>query len=171
MIGLWYSILTNTQYGSAIRASVLNTLFPVVIGAIQVALAYAISPPIYIFTLLLISLFVMTIIHTQDHVKKHKEPQALEIWKGNYKEIGSQFTEDIFSEFRRFEKDIVNKLFFIVILLCVLTLFNYFFPLNLTIKGYISFIIIGILIIMQLTFDLNLFFNNSKKLKKYGIKW
>ena len=87
MIGLWYSILTNTQYGSAIRASVLNTLFPVVIGAIQVALAYAISLPLYIFTLLLIPLFIITIIHTQDHVKKHKEPQALEIWKGHYKEM------------------------------------------------------------------------------------
>ncbi|HMK53930.1 MAG TPA: hypothetical protein VK444_04030 [Methanobacteriaceae archaeon] len=171
VVSLWYNIVTNSQYGSGIRASVFNTIFPVIIGIFQVALAFAISLPIYIFTLLLIPLFIVTMLHSRDHIIKHKHPQALEIWKEHFQELGSQFAQDIFDEFTTFEKDQLNKVLYLTVSLAILTLFNYFFPLNLEIKTYISFVIVGIFIISSVYFDLNRFFNNSEKLKGYGYKW
>jgi hypothetical protein len=171
VITFWYGILTNSQYGSAMRASVFNTIIPILFGVFQVMLALAVAQPVYIFTLLVIPIFLVAIVQFLDHINKHKNPQALKIWKGQYKEIGSQFAEDLFEEFRKFEKETMQKLVYLTIVLGILTLFNYYFPLNLTIKTYISFILIGILLIIGNYFDLNRYFNNSEKLKKYGIKW
>ena len=76
-----------------------------------------------------------------DYIQKHNDPQALKIWKGHFKEIGSQFAQDLFEEFTRFEKETMIKLFYLTIILGMITLFNYFFPLNFEIKTYINFIV------------------------------
>jgi hypothetical protein len=171
MVSLWYNFLTNNQYGSAMRASVLNTLIPILLGVFQVGLALAITQSIYLFTLLMVPIFITVMIQLVDHINKHKNPQSLEIWKEHYKELGSQFAQDLFGELKRYEKDQLHKVFKLTISLGILTLFNYFFPLSLEIKTYISFIIVGIFIVLSVYFDLNHFFNDSEKLKKYGYKW
>ena len=171
VITFWYGILTNSQYGSAMRASVFNTIIPLLFGVFQVILALAVAQPIYIFTLLVIPIMLVSLYQFWDHVKKHSDPQALKVWKGHFKDIGSQFTEDLFGEFRSYEKEQMQRLIYLTISLFILSLFNVFFPLNLDIKTYISFIIIGTFLIIGNYFDLNRYFNNSEKLQKYGIRW
>lgn len=170
VITIWHNYITNNQY-NVIRASSLNTLIPIVLGICQCALVLSIAQPIYIFTLLLIPVFIMVMLQLMDHINKHKNPVALKIWKEHYKDIGPQFAQDLFHEFKRYEKDELSKVFFLTISLVILTLFNYYFPLNLDIKTYISFVIVGVFIVMAAYFDLNRFFNDSERLKKYGYRW
>jgi len=171
VITIWHHVLTNTQYGSAIRASIYNTLFPIGWGLFQVILALTFNYPLYIFTLLIIPIFLITIIHLLDHVKKHENPQAFKTWKAHYKGFNPQFVQDLYDEFTSFEKDQMTKIIYFTIVLAVLVAFNYFFTLNLEIETYVSLTIIGIFIVLSNYFDLNHFFNHSEKLKKYGYRW
>lgn len=171
VIGIWHHVLTNTQYGSALRASIYNTLFPVAWGFFQILLIFAVNHPIYIFTLLTIPIFAVSVIHEWDHIKKHKKPQAFKIWKGHFKEFDPQFVKDLFDVFTGYEKDQLTKVSYFLTVLAVLTVFNYFISWNLEIQTYISLIIVGIFIIMAIYFDLNRFLNNSEKLQKYGYEW
>ena len=171
VITIWHSVLTNTQYGSTIRGSIYNTVLPIFWGVFQLILAFSFDFPLYIFLLLMIPIFVIAILHTWDHVIKNRRPQAFKIWKAHFKGFNPQFVQDLFDEFTRFEKDTVVKILYFTIALGVLTAFNYFITWNLEIQTYISLTIIGIFIIMATYSDLNRFFNNSEKLKKYGYKW
>jgi hypothetical protein len=90
------------------------------------------------------------------------------MWKEHFRELGSKFARDFFDEIKRYETEGIRRMTYLTILIGILTLFNYYFPLNLTIKGYISFIaIITIFIFMMNHSDMNDHLNNSKKLKKY----
>lgn len=171
VIGIWHHVLTNTQYGSALRASIYNTLFPVAWGLFQIILVFAIDYPIYIFTLLTIPIFIVTIVHEWDHVKKHKKSQAFKIWKGHFKEFDPQFVKDLFEVFTSYEKDQITKISYCIAVLAFLTVFNYFISWNITIQTYITLIIMGLFFTMAIYFDLNHYLNNSEKLKKYGYEW
>lgn len=171
VITIWHNVLTNTQYGSTTRGSIYNTLLPIVWGIFQVLLAFSFDYPLYIFILLMIPIYVIAILHTWDHIIKNSRPQAFKIWKAHFKGVKPHFVQDLFDEFTRFEKDTTAKCLYFTIVLGALTLFNYFITWNLEIQTYISLTIIGIFIIMANYFDLNRFFNNSEKLRKYGYKW
>ena len=168
VISSWHGYITYNQY-SVMRASILNTIIPIGFGVAQVALVLTISQPIYIFTLFLIPCFVIIIIQYWENINKHNKPIAFKIWKAHFKDIGSQFAKDFFDELRRYEKESVSKIYYLTLFLVILTLFNYFFPLNLEIKSYISFIILLSIFIIGMSFaDLNRFLKKSEKLRKYG---
>jgi hypothetical protein len=172
LIFVWYIYLTTSQY-FVIRASPFNTIIPVSLGFVQVTLALNVAQPIYIFTLFLIPVFIIFLGQILDNILKDSKPMAFEIWNEHFRELGTQFAQDLFYEYRRYQKVGLRNGIFGIMLIGVLTLFNYFFPLNLTIKGYISFIIIEPLFIFVGLYlsDMNRFFNNSEKLKKYGYEW
>ena len=172
LIFVWYIYLTTSQY-FVIRASPFNTIIPVTLGFTQVALALNIDQPIYIFTFFLIPVFIIFLGQIVDNILKDSKPMAFEIWSEHFRELGTQFAQDMFDEYRRYQKVGLRNGILGIILIGLLTLFNYFFPLNLTIKGYISFIIIEPLFIIVGFYlsDMNRFFNNSEKLKKYGYEW
>ena len=106
-----------------------------------------------------------------DHNREDKHPQAKEIFKQHFKDLGPQFGVDVYHEFMNFLIDGIKKVFIGIVILAILTVFNYLFPLSLDWKTYISTFIVGILLILSSYGDLNHFFNNSEKLKKYGLKW
>jgi hypothetical protein len=171
LISLWYSYNTNTQY-FIMRATILTTTIPIAMGISQVGLALSVASPIYIFTLFIIPPYILIIIQFWDNIKKHNDPLAWEMWKEHFHELGSKFTRDFFDEIKRYETDGIRRISYLTILIGILTLFNYYFPLNLTIKGYISFIaILTIFIVMMNHSDMNDHLNRSEKLKKYGYKW
>jgi hypothetical protein len=171
LISLWYSYNTNTQY-FIMRATILTTTIPIAMGISQVGLALSVASPIYIFTLFIIPPYILIIIQFWDNIKKHNDPLAWEMWKEHFRELGSKFTRDFFDEIKRYETEGIRRMSYLAILIGILTLFNYYFPLNLTIKGYISFIaIILIFIFMMNNSDMNDHLNRSEKLKKYGYKW
>lgn len=170
VIFIWHGYILHNQY-IVIRASIFDTLIPVVLGVCQCALALAINQPIYIFTLLIIPIIIMLDLALLNAYIKNKDPLALEIFKEHYKKIGPQFAKDLHGEIRNFEKQSIYNTIYVIIFLIILSLFIYLFPLNLEIKTYISTIIVGILIILMSYYDLNQFLNNSKKLEKYGYKW
>ncbi len=169
VIVIWYNYITNSQY-HVIRITIFDVIIPIVLGVCQCALALNINQPIYIFTLLVIPIFIMIeFTHLNGYIKNN-DPLALGIFKEHYEILGLQFAQDIYDEFIRFHIFHLKKTFLAIIILCFLTLSNYF-PLNLELQTYISLIVIGIFIITGTYFDLNNFFNNSEKLKKYGYKW
>jgi len=171
VIFVWYIYLTTSQY-FVIRASPFNTIIPVTLGFTQVALALNIDQPIYIFTFFLIPVFIIFLGQIVDNILKDSKPMAFEIWSEHFRELGTQFAQDMFDEYRRYQKVGLRNGILGIILIGLLTLFNYFFPLNLTIKGYISFIaVILIFVFMMNNSDMNDHLNKSEKLKKYGYKW
>jgi hypothetical protein len=172
VIFIWHTYITTSQY-YVMRASPFNTIIPVILGFTQVALALTVDQPIYIFTMFLTIVMIIFLFQIVDNIHKDSKPQALEIWKEHYKELGTQFAQDIFDEYRRYQRIGLRNCFLGIMSVVVLTSFNYLFPISLEIKGYISFIIVEILfLIVGLYFsDLNRFFNNSEKLKKYGYEW
>ena len=171
LISLWFSYNTNTQY-FIMRATILTTAIPVVMGISQVGLALSVASPIYIFTFFIIPVYIVLVIQFWDNIRKHKEPIAWEMWKEHFRELGSKFALDFFDEIRRYEIENIRLMSYLVTFLGILTLFNYYFPLNLTIKGYISFI--TIMTIFAFTMNRTMmsnYLNRSEKLKKYGYKW
>jgi zinc-ribbon domain len=170
VIVLWHSNITYQQYIVA-RVSIFETLIPIIIGIFQCVLVLAVVQPIYIFTLLVIPIKSMLVLLLWDQNRKNKDPIAFKIWKEHFKKLGSEFSKDMFDEFRKAGETGMRLTFFIIIIISILTLFNYFAPIDSAIKTYISFIILVIFLILNSYFDLNHFFNNSEKLKKYGYKW
>jgi len=170
VIGIWYNYITNNQY-HVMRITIMDVIIPIVLAVFQCALALAINQPIYVFTLLVITINIMIeFIYLNSYIK-NKDSLALGIFKEHYKKLEFQFAQNVYDEFIRFHIVSMKSVFLFIIILGILTLFDYYFPLNLEIKSYISFIIIGIFLIMGVYYDLNRFFNNSEKLKKYGYKW
>jgi D-ribose pyranose/furanose isomerase RbsD len=171
VVVIWHTFIQHNQY-IVMRASIIDTLLPIVLGVCQVTLALAINQPIYIHTLLIFPILITLEFVAINVYVKNKDPLAVEIFKEHFKELGSEFAQDLYDEFRNFEKlTITRYMVLLLIILSILTLFNYFAPLNLIIKTYISTIVVGIIIILMGYYDLNKFFNNSKKLRKYGYKW
>jgi hypothetical protein len=170
VITIWYEFITDNQY-HVIRTSISDVIIPIVLAVCQVILALAINQPIYIFTLLVIPVFIMIDLSYVNGYLKNKGPMAYEVFKEHYKELGLQFAQDVYDESIRYQKEMIPKIFMATIVVGILTMFNYYFPLNLAIKTYISTIIIGIFLTIAVYDDLNHYFNNSEKLKKYGYKW
>lgn len=170
VIVIWYNNVILQQYVT--WASPFETLFQIVWGIFQCVLVLAAAQPIYIFTLLIIPIKIMIVLLLWNLNHKNKDPQALKIWNEHYKAFGSQFAQDMFDEFKKFgNTQMRTTSYVIIIIIGLLTLFNYFAPIDSAIKTYISFIILLIFLIMSTYFNLNHFFNNSEKLKKYGYKW
>jgi D-ribose pyranose/furanose isomerase RbsD len=171
VVVIWHTFINHNQY-IVMRISVIDTLLPIILAICQVTLALAINQPIYIHTLLIFPIIIMLEIIALNAYIKNKDPMALEIFKEHFKDLGTQFAQDFYDEFRNFEEITIKRnMITLFIILSILTIFNYFAPLNLTIKTYISTIVVGIIIILIGYYDLNRYFNNSKKLKKYGYKW
>ena len=170
-ISIWYGYLTNSQYFT-IRASIFNVLIIVATGICQVALALVVAQPIYIFTLFFALVALMLSFQFLDNIIKHKKPIAIKIWKQHFKKLGSQFAQDLFDEVRKFEYMSGRNGFIFAGFTGILTLFNFYFPLSLEIKGFITFIILlTFLIVANYYSNLNRYLNNSEKLKKYGYEW
>lgn len=170
VIGIWYNFITNTQY-HVMRITIFDVIIPVVLFVCQYALALTINQPVYIFTLAVIPIYVMIEFIFLNGYLKNKDPLALETYKEHYEVLGLQFAQDIYDEYIKFHIVYLKQVFFAIIIVGILTIFNYLFPLNLEIKAYISITVVGIFIITGVYYDLNHFFNNSEKLKKYGYKW
>jgi hypothetical protein len=155
------------------RPSSLNTVIPIILGFTQVALVLTVDQPVYVFTTVFIIIMILFLFQLLDNMHKDSKPQALEIWREHYKELGTQFAEDLFGEYRSYQRFALRNIIVGLVSFSFLTLFNYLFPLSLEIKGYISFIIIETLFIAVGFYlsDMNRFFNNSEKLKKYGYEW
>lgn len=170
VVAMWHNSITINQY-HVMRTNVFDTIFPIITAVFQTILALAISQPIYIFTALVTVIFIFIELMYLDHKREDKHPQAKEIFKQHFKDLGPQFGIDVYDEFMNFLKDGIKKVFMGIVILSILTLFNYLFPIGLDWKTYISTVIILILLIASSYEDLNHFFNNSEKLKKYGLKW
>jgi hypothetical protein len=167
---IWYSNIIYQQYVVA-RASAFEIIIPIIIGIFQCVLALAVALPIYIFTLLVIPIKASLLFLIWNQNRKNKDPLAVKIWIEHYKALGSQFAQDMFYEFTKYGNSQQRLMVPIIIIIGILTIFNYFFPLDSAIKTYISFIILITFLILSTYFDLNHFFNHSEKLKKYGYKW
>jgi hypothetical protein len=171
VVVIWHTFINHNQY-IVMRISTIDTLLPIILAVCQCLLALAINQPIYIHTLLIFPIIIMLEIIALNAYIKNKDPIALEIFEEHFQDLGTQFAQDLYEEFRNFEEITIKRnMITLLIILSILTIFNYFAPLNLTLKTYISTIVVGIIIIMIGYFDLNRFFNNSEKLKKYGYKW
>ncbi|MBM4241984.1 MAG: hypothetical protein FJ150_10055 [Euryarchaeota archaeon] len=167
---VWHNYIVHNQF-IVIRASIFDTLIPITLGITQSLLALAIPKPIYIFTFILIFVVVILIFSLLNVFIKNNDPAALEVFKEHLKEQGPEFAEDLYEEIRNFEKQSMSNAGYIVIFFSILTAFNYFMPLSMEIKTYISTIVTGFLIIQMYRYDLNYYLNRSKKLEKYGYKW
>lgn len=170
VIVMWHNSLLYQQY-IVTRISFFEKIIPIMIGVFQCFLALSVAQPIYIFTLIIIPLKSLLVINLFVLYRKHKNPISFEIWKEHYRTLGSDFAQDMYDEYVKSLRSTVRQVFIVIILISILTLFNYFAPLDSAIKTYISFIILVIFLIMSTYFDLNYSFNNSEKLKKYGYKW
>jgi hypothetical protein len=166
----WHSNMIYQQYIVA-RVSIFETILPIIAGIFLCVLALSVAQPIYIFTLLIIPIKITIVLMLWNQNRKNKDPIAFKIWKEHYKKLGSEFAQDMFDEFRKVGETGLRVTFFIIICISILTLFNYFVPIDSAIKTYISFIILVTFLILISYFDLNHAFNNSEKLKKYGYKW
>jgi len=170
VVVIWHTFIVHNQY-IVIRASIFDTLLPIVLSVCQCALALTVNQPIYIFTLLIFPIFITLELIILNAYVKNKDPLALEIFKERYKELGSQFTQDFYDELRKFEKITTQrKVPALLIILGLLTVFNYSSSINSEMKTYISFIIIGIFLFLMGYLDLNKILNRSQ-LRDYGYKW
>jgi hypothetical protein len=167
---VWHSYIIHNQF-IVIRASITDTLIPIGLGISQSLLALSIPKLIYIFTFVLIFVIIMLIFSLLNVFIKNKDPVALEVFKEHLKEQGPDFAEDLYEEIRNFEKQSIRNSSYIVVWFSILTAFNYFIPINMEIKAYISTIVIGFFILVMCRYDLNHYLNRSKKLEKYGYKW
>ena len=171
VIVIWHSFIMHNQY-IAIRASIFDTLLPIVLAVFQCILALAVTQPIYIHTFLIFPIMIMLEFIMLNAYIKNKNQLALKVFEEHFKELGSAFAKEFYIEFRNFEKlTIKNRMRLVFIILIFLNIFNFYFPFTLDLKTYFNFIVVGIIIILMGYFDVNRFFNKSKKLGKYGYKW
>jgi len=170
IITIWHGNIINNQY-NVMRPTIFDTLIPIVLAVFQSILALSVNQPFYIFNLILIIIIFTVDIQFLNSYRKSRKPLALEVFKEHFKRLDLQFAQDLYIEFRNFEKNVITKIIMFAIFFIILTIVLYFLPLNVEFKIYISSIAIAIFLILGSYNDLNHWFNNSDKLKKYGYEW